>query len=210
MLDDLNVLKGGFKMEVNFEKRYTLIYVLILAVSSYLITKFDSILMFRNFLTTMVSLDGIVLVITLILLSLFTREQKERIAFATVFKKQSPFENSAKYVKNDRRIDMAVVKNMGLENISNDMFYNKYYYPVRDNLLVKNKNAEFCIIRDIVFVLFIIMIIMFIFTMIWHNNFVVEFIVSVASYVIGVVACHKKVGDFIRQIIVEYINKEDK
>ena len=166
--------------------------------------------MFRNFLTTMVSLDGIVLVIMLILLSLFTREQKERVAFATVFKKQSPFENSAKYVKNDRRIDMSVVKNMGLENISNDMFYNKYYYPVRDNLLVKNKNAEFCIIRDIVFVLFIIMIIMFISTMIWHNNFVVEFIVSVTSYVIGVVACHKKVGDFIHQIIVEYINKEDK
>ncbi len=197
-------------MEVNFEKRYTLIYVLILAVSSYLITKFDSILMFRNFLTTMVSLDGIVLVITLISLSLFTREQKERVAFATVFKKQSPFENAAKYVKNDRRIDMSVVKNMGLENISNDMFYNKYYYPVRDNSLVKNKNAEFCIIRDIVFVLFIIMMITFIFTMIWYNNFVVEFIVSVASYVIGVVACHKKVGDFIRQIIVEYINKEDK
>ena len=32
MLDDLNVLKGGFKMGVNFEKRDTLIYVLILAV----------------------------------------------------------------------------------------------------------------------------------------------------------------------------------
>lgn len=83
---------------------------------------------------------------------------------------------------------------MGLENISNDVFYNKYYYPVRDNPLVRNKNAEFCIIRDIVLVLFIIITIMFFFTMIWYSNFVVEFIVSVSSYIIGVVACHKKLG----------------
>lgn len=205
----LNVLKGEFKMEITFEKRYALVYALVLSVTNYVVTKINSLLTLDNKVMNIISIDFILFMMTLIFLSLFTREQKELVSLGMFYKKR-PFEQVLKYIKNDSRIDASDVENLDLKNISNKVFFKKYYYPVRYNTLVKNKNAEFCIIRDVVCILFITVLVMLILTMIWHESFCIELIVSIVAYVIGVASCHRKARDFVCQIIVEYINKENK
>lgn len=129
-------------MEINFEKRYTPIYMLILAVTNYITTKVN--FTFGNVVISVISIDAIVLIITLIFLSLFTRKQKERVALGIFYKKR-PFEKVAKYVKHEDRINVLSIKNKNLENMSNFEFYNTYYKLVCNNPSVKNKNEEFCI-----------------------------------------------------------------
>ena len=65
-------------MEINFEKRYILVYTLILAIAHHVISNINSI--FENVIPNIWPIDAIVLVVTLLFLSIFTRNQKQRIA----------------------------------------------------------------------------------------------------------------------------------
>ena len=97
-----------------------------------------------------------------------------------------------------------------LENISNDSFYSKYYKPVRENTIVKSKNSEYCVIRDIVFTIFIIGIVITILTIRWPSYFYKELIASMIAYIIGIIASKMKAKDFVSQIVIEKICKKEK
>ena len=95
-----------------------------------------------------------------------------------------------------------------LENITTNDFYCQYYKPVRENIIIKSKNSEYCVIRDIVFTIFIITIVVFILTLIWPKYFYKELIAGIVSYIVGVISCKMKSRDLVSQIVVEKINKE--
>ena len=77
------------------------------------------------------------------------------------------------------------------------------------NIIVKSKNSEYCVIRDIVFTIFIITIVVFILTLIWPKYFYKELIASIVSYIVGIISCKMKSRDLASQIVVEKINKEE-
>ena len=192
-------------MEINFEKRYILVYTLILAVTHHIVLNINSI--FENAIKNIWPIDAIVLVITLLFLSIFTRKTKQRISLG-IFYKKTPFEKASQYIENDERIDINNIKLKGLKEISNKNFYNLYYKPVCCNQTVKAKNAEFCVVRDITFTLFIISIVIVILTIIWPNQFYKELIAILLAYIVGVVANNMKAKEFVSQIVVEFFNKE--
>lgn len=193
-------------MEINFEKRYILVYTLILATTHHIILNINSI--FENAIPNIWPIDAIVLVATLLFLSIFTRNQKQRIALG-IFYKKTPFEKAYKYLENDERIDLNNIKINELRNISNKKFYNMYYKPVQNNQAVETKNSEYCVARDIVFTICIIVILLIILTIIWPQQFYKELIVGIVSYIIGAIACNMKAKEFVSQIVVAFINKEE-
>lgn len=193
-------------MEINFEKRYIPIYTLIVAISHHIILDINAI--YGEVIKNVWPIDAIILVLTLLFLSIFNRQQKQRIALGIIYKK-SPFEKAYKYIKGDKRIckDNKIIKE--LKNISNDSFYSKYYKPVRENPIVKSKNSEYCVIRDIVFTIFLIGIVIAILTIIWPSYFYKELIASIVGYIIGVIACKMKAKDFVSQIVIEETCKKE-
>lgn len=193
-------------MEINFEKRYIPIYTLIVATAHHIILNINTI--YVGIIKNVWPIDAIILVLTLLFLSIFNRQQKQRIALGIIYKK-SPFEKSYKYIKRDTRICKDDKEIKKLEEISNDSFYSKYYKPVRENTIVESKNSEYCVIRDIVFTIFIIEIVIAILTIIWPSYFYKELIASIVGYIIGVIACKMKAKDFVSQIVIEGICKKE-
>ena len=193
-------------MEINFEKRYIPIYTFIVATAHHIILNINTI--YGEVIKDVWLIDAIILVLTLLFLSIFNRQQKQRIALGIIYKK-SPFEKAYKYIKKDNRIRKEDKEIKELENISNDSFYIKYYKPVRENTIVKSKNSEYCVIRDLVFTIFIIVIALVILTVICPKYFYKELIASIIGYMIGVIACKMKVKVFVSQIVVEKINKKE-
>ena len=192
-------------MEVNFEKRYIPIYTLIVAVAHHIFLNINIIC--GDVIKSIWSLDAIILILTLLFLSIFNRNIKERIGLGIIYSK-TPFENASKYIKNDKKISKEVKESKELENITNNDFYCKYYKPVRENIIIKSKNSEYCVIRDIVFTIFIITIVVFILTLIWPKYFYKELIAGIVSYIVGVISCKMKSRDLVSQIVVEKINKK--
>ena len=135
--------------------------------------------------------------------------QKQRVALGFFYKK-TPFENAEKYINNDNRIDKNNIEIKKLKGISNWEFYSKYYKPVIKNKIVESKNSEYCIIRDVVFIIFVFLIIFVMLTIIWPHYFWKELIAANIAYIIGVISCKIKVKDFVSQIVVEQINKKEK
>ena len=193
-------------MEINFEKRYIPIYTLIVAAAHHIFLNINSIC--GDVIKSIWPLDAIILVLTLLFISIFNRDIKERIALGIIYFK-TPFENASKYIKNDKRISKKVKEIKELENISNSNFYCKYYKPVRENIIVKTKNSEYCVIRDIVFTIFIITIVVFFLTLMWPKYFYKELIAGILSYMVGIISCKMKSKDLVRQIVVEKLNKEE-
>lgn len=194
-------------MEINFEKRYIPIYTLIVATAHHIILNINTI--YGEVIKNVWPIDAIILVLTLLFLSIFNRQQKQRIALGIIYKK-SPFEKAYKYIKKDNRICKEDKEIKELENISNDSFYSKYYKPVRENTIVKSKNSEYCVIRDIVFTIFIIGIVITILTIRWPSYFYKELIASMIAYIIGIIASKMKAKDFVSQIVIEKICKKEK
>ncbi len=194
-------------MEINFEKRYILVYTLILAATHHIILNINSI--FENAIPNIWPIDAITLVVTLLFLSIFTRNQKQRISLG-IFYKKTPFEKAFQYIENDERIDINNTRVKELRNITNKKFYNMYYNTVRDNQTIETKNSEFCVVRDIVFTICIIVIVLIVLTIIWPNQFYKELIVGIVAYIIGAIACNMKAKEFVSQIVVEFFNKEEK
>lgn len=192
-------------MEVNFEKRYIQIYTLIVAVAHHIFLNINFIC--GDVIKSIWSLDAIILIFTLLFLSIFNRNIKEKIGLGIIYSK-TPFENASKYIKNDKRISKEVKESKELENITNNDFYCQYYKPVRENIIIKSKNSEYCVIRDIVFTIFIITIVIFILTLIWPKYFYKELIAGIVSYIVGVISCKMKSRDLVSQIVVEKINKK--
>lgn len=193
-------------MEISFEKRYILLYTLIIAISHHIISNLNVI--FPNLISDIWPIDAILLVFTLLFLSIFDRNQKQRIALG-IFYKKTPFEKAKEYIKNDKRIDKNNCKIKRLDNISNSAFYSDYYKPVEKNKIVESKNAEYCIIRDIVFTMFIFVIAFIVLTIIWPSYFCKELIAIIIAYIIGIISCRLKSKDFVSQIVVEKINKKE-
>ena len=193
-------------LELSFEKRYIIIYTLILATTHHIISNINS--MYENIFNIKWPIEVIVLVMVLIFISIFDRNQKLRIALGIFFKK-TPFEKANQYLKKDNRIKNKSKIEMDLKNISNSDFFNKYYDKVKKENVIIAKNSEYCIIRDIAFVIFVIMIVMLILTIIWCSQFYKELIASMIAYIMAVISCRRKSKDFVLQIIVEYLSKED-
>lgn len=193
-------------MEINFEKRYIPIYTLIVATAHHIILNINTI--YGEVIKNVWPIDAIILVLTLLFLSIFNRQQKQRIALGIIYKKR-PFEKAYKYIKKDNRICKEDKEIKELENISNDSFYSKYYKPVRENTIVKSKNSEYCVIRDIVFTIFIIGIVITILTIRWPSYFYKELIASMIAYIIGIIASKMKAKDFVSQIVIEKICKKE-
>ena len=193
-------------MEISFEKRYILLYTLIISISHHIILNLNVI--YPNLISDIWPIDEILLVFTLIFLSIFDRNQKQRIALG-IFYKKTPFEKAKEYIKNDKRIDKNNYKIKKLDNISNSTFYTDYYKPVEKNKIVESKNSEYCIIRDIVFTMFIFVIVFIALTIIWPSYFWKELIAIIIAYVIGIISCRLKSKDFVSQIVVEKINKKE-
>ena len=193
-------------MEISFEKRYILLYTLIISISHHIILNLNVI--YPNLISDIWPIDAILLVFTLIFLSIFDRNQKQRIALG-IFYKKTPFEKAKEYIKNDKRIDKNNYKIKKLDNISNSTFYTDYYKPVEKNKIVESKNSEYCIIRDIVFTMFIFVIVFIALTIIWPSYFWKELIAIIIAYVIGIISCRLKSKDFVSQIVVEKINKKE-
>lgn len=193
-------------MEINFKKRYIPIYTLIVAIAHHIILNINTI--YKDIIKNVWSIDAIILVLTLLFLSIFNRQQKQRIALGIIYKKR-PFEKAYKYIKKDLRICKEDIKIKELEKITNDSFYIKYYKPVRENTIVESKNSEYCVIRDIVFTIFIIVLVIAILTIIWPSYFYKELIASIVGYIIGVIACRMKAKDFVSQIVIEGICKKE-
>lgn len=193
-------------MEINFEKRYIPIYTLIVATAHHIILNINTI--YGEVIKNVWPIDAIILVLTLLFLSIFNRQQKQRIALGIIYKK-SPFEKAYKYIKKDNRICKEDKEIKELENISNDSFYSKYYKPVRENTIVKSKNSEYCVIRDIVFTIFIIGIVITILTIRWPSYFYKELIASMVAYIIGIIASKMKAKDFVSQVVIEKICKKE-
>lgn len=195
-------------LELSFGKRYILIYALVLATAHHIIVNINAIYDMEIF-NNIWPIDIIILVITLMFISIFDRNQKSKISNG-IFFKQTAFEKSAKFLKNENRIKNKEKLQISLKNIKNEDFYSKYYKFVKKNENVIVKNAEYCIARDIVFTVFIIMITMIILTFIWPSHFYKELIVSIISYIIGVFSYKRKAKDFVLQILVEksYLERE--
>ena len=193
-------------MEINFEKRYIPIYTLIVATAHHIILNINTI--YGEVIKNVWPIDAIILVFTLLFISIFNRKQKQRIALGIIYKK-SPFEKAYKYIKKDNRICKEEKEIKELEKISNDSFYSKYYKPVRENSIVKSKNSEYCVMRDIVFTIFLIGIVIAILTIIWPSYFYKELIANIIGYIIGVIACKMKAKDFVSQIVIEEIYKKE-
>lgn len=195
-------------VELNFGKRYFFIYALILAVTHHIILNINAIYNTEVF-DNIWPIDIIVLVITIIFISVFDRNQKSRISNGIFFKKTA-FENSSSFLKSENRIKNKEKLQLSLKDIKNEEFYSEYYSLVKQNENVITKNAEYCIISDIVFTIFIIMIEMIILTFIWPSFFYKELIVSIFSYIIGIFSYKRKAKDFVLQILVEhsYLEKE--
>ncbi|CDC06541.1 unknown [Clostridium sp. CAG:343] len=193
-------------MEISFEKRYILLYTLIIAISHHIILNLNVI--YPNLISEIWPIDAILLVFTLLFLSMFDRNKKQRIALG-IFYKKTPFEKAKEYIKNDKRIDKNNYKIKELNNIPNFIFYRDYYKPVEKNNIVESKNAEYCIIRDIVFLIFIFVIVFIVLTIIWTSYFWKELIAITIAYIIGVISCRLKSKDFVSQIVVEKINKKE-
>lgn len=194
-------------MEISFEKRYILLYTLIIAISHHIISNLNVI--YPNLISDVWPIDAILLVFTLLFLSIFDRNQKQRIALG-IFYKKTPFENAKKYIKNDKRIDKNSCNIKKLDNISNSKFYKDYYKSVEKNKIVESKNAEYCIIRDIVFLIFIFVIVFILLTIIWTSYFWKELIAIIIAYLIGVISCRSKSKDFVSQIVLEKISENAK
>lgn len=192
-------------LEVSFEKRYVLIYSLILATTHYIISKINNI--FGEVFSSIWAIDIIVLIMTLLVISLFNRNQKERIALGFFYIKQ-PFEKGEKWIVKDKRI----VKNekeelvRKLTNISNAQFFNNYYNKVKKVESVIAKNSEYCVIRDITLVLFFILVSTIVLTIVCKGYFQKEIILAFFAYLIGIYSSKKKSKDFVCQILVEYKN----
>lgn len=193
-------------MEISFEKRYILLYTLIIAIGHHIISNLNVI--YPNLINDIWPIDAILLVFTLLFLSMFDRNQKQRIALG-IFYKKTPFEKAKEYIKNDKRIDKNNCNIKRLDNISNFAFYTDYYKPVEKNKIVESKNSEYCIIRDIVFTIFIFVIVFIVLTIIWPSYFWKELIAIIIAYIIGIISCRLKSKDFVSQIVVEKINKRE-
>ena len=203
---ELVIYRKEMGMEINFEKRYIPIYTLIVSATHHIFSNINIIC--GDIIKSIWPVDAIILILTLLFLSIFNRSIKERIGLGIIYSK-TPFENASKYIKNDKRISKEVKESKQLENITNNEFYCKYYKPVRENIIVKSKNSEYCVIRDIVFTIFIITIVVFILTLIWPKYFYKELIASIVSYIVGIISCKMKSRDLVSQIVVEKINKEE-
>lgn len=193
-------------MEVSFGKRYILLYTLIISIVHHIILNLNVI--YPNLISDIWPIDAILLVFTLLFLSMFDRNQKQRIALG-IFYKKTPFEKAKEYIKNDKRIDKNNCNIKRLNNISNFAFYTNYYKPVEKNKIVESKNSEYCIIRDIVFTIFIFVIVFIVLTIIWSSYFWKELIAIIITYIIGIISCRLKSKDFVSQIVVEKINKKE-
>lgn len=195
-------------LEISFEKRYVLIYSLIVATTHYIISKINNI--FGEVFSSIWAIDIIVLIMVLLVISIFDRNQKERIALGFLYIKQ-PFEKGDKWIVKDKRITKEERERLikELTNISNAHFFSNYYNKVKKTASVIAKNSEYCVIRDITLVLFFISIFTIILTIVCKGYFWKEIIASCLAYLIGVVSCRKKSKDFVCQIIVEYKNLEE-
>lgn len=188
--------------EISFQKRYVLIYALIIAATQHILININSII--ENSISSYWAIDVIVLVMMLLILSLFDREQKERIALGFFYRKK-PFERGDKWINNDSRIKNKAKVRQKLKNIKNEDFFYEYYYKVKDIKSVNAKNEEYCVIRDITFVLFIMLIGILILTSIWTQYFWKELIAVVVAYLVAIISTNRKAKEFICQIIVEKI-----
>lgn len=148
------------------------------------------------------------LVITLLFVSIFNRNQKLRVALGFFYKKK-PFEKADCWIEKDNRIENKLQLQQELKGIKNAEFFSKYYSRVKCNKIVVAKNAEYCVIRDMVFIIFNMVLVIGILTIFWPNLFWKELFASVIAYLIGVVSCRNKVKDFVQQIIVEYIDLKE-
>ena len=193
-------------MEISFEKRYVPIYTLIVAVSHHIITNINYIN--GEVIKKVWPVDAIILVFTLVFMSIFDRGIKERIALG-IFYSKTPFEKALDYIKKDRRIKLNKHDEKDLNNISNEKFYCKYYKKVKEKQIIISKNSEYCVIRDIVFTIFIICIVLIGLTLIWKKYFYNELFFSLIAYIIGIISCRMKAKDFVRQIIIEEIKIEE-
>lgn len=193
-------------MEINFEKRYVIIYTFILAVAHHVISNMNII--YNNKIKSVWPIDVIVLIGTIIFISIFTRNVKQRISLGFFYKK-TPFEKAKKYVKKDKRInrDDVIVKN--LDGIDNKTFYKEYYKGVCNIDVVKCKDSEYCVIRDLSFTFFVVLVVMLFLTIKWSEMFQKELIASIILYVLGVMSCRMKAKDFVSQIVVEKIHRGD-
>ena len=194
-------------MEINFEKRYVLIYTFILAVVHHVISNINVI--YENAIKSVWPIDAIALVGTLIFISIFNRDIKQRISLGIIYKK-TPFEKAFDYVKNDKRIDNNNKLVKKLNGIDNDTFYKDYYKSVCDTDVIKCKNSEYCVIRDLCFTFFVVLIVMIILTIKWHDMFYKELIASSCLFGLGVFSCKMKAKDFVSQIVVEKLHGGDK
>ena len=81
-------------MEINFEKRYIPIYTLIVAATHHIFLNINTIC--GDVIKSIWPLDAIILILTLLFLSIFNRNIKERIGLGIIYSK-TPFENASKY-----------------------------------------------------------------------------------------------------------------
>ena len=80
---------------------------------------------------------------------------------------------------------------------------------MKEKQIIISKNSEYCIVRDIVFTIFIICIVLIGLTLIWKEYFYKELLFSLIAYVIGVISCRMKAKDFVRQILIERIKMKE-
>lgn len=194
-------------MEISFEKRYVLVYTLILAITHHILSNINVI--YEGIIKEVWPIDAVLFVFTLLFISMFNRNQKQRISLGFFYNK-TPFENAKMYIENDKRINSNSIRIKELKDISNFQFYEKYYKPVANNKIVESKNSEYCVIRDIVFILFIFTILFAVLTIIWTDYFWKELIAIIIAYIVGVISCKMKAKDFVSQIVVEKLYKEEK
>ncbi|WP_305133307.1 hypothetical protein [Thomasclavelia cocleata] len=127
-------------LELSFGKRYILIYALVLATAHHIIANINAIYDMEIF-NNIWPIDIIILVITLMFISIFDRNQKSKISNG-IFFKQTAFEKSAQFLKNENRIKNKEKLQISLKNITNEDFYSKYYKFVKknENVIVKKRN----------------------------------------------------------------------
>lgn len=194
-------------MEINFEKRYVLIYTFILAVVHHVTSNINVI--YENAIKSVWPIDVIALIGTLIFISIFNRDIKQRIALGLFYKK-TPFEKAYDYVKEDNRIDKNNKIVTKLEGIDNKDFYREYYKGVSGIEVIKCKDSEYCVVRDLCFTFFVVLVSMVLFTLRWRDMFYRELIASCCLYLLGIISCRMKAKDFVSQIVVERLHRGDK
>ncbi len=185
-------------IELNFNKRYVIIYSIVVAFTNYVINKLD----ISNYFQTLeiISIDLFSIVFILIIVSIIDGNIREELGLWLINGKR-PFECVNKYIKRNKLLE----KKYGNINLDNNEFYERYFYPVRNNNKIIAKNSEFCIMRDFSFIVLMLLIISLILH-IFYNEFLIEAIIMLFLYIICVISARNKARDFIRNILIENID----